>query len=175
MFTKHFTYFILTGCLILSVRPAGFGQTVRHTREPDIVRVEGMYSGYGKLFGSARDLSTDQLRVKENFLPGDSDILQTERLMQSQYAGIDRTDPRFKGMYQGDYKTHYYRYYRQYVGLIDQAGDRLVFIQLFHCCKKIRRCYPDWKQELVTSMREDKCSGVNWFYVNLTKEKVIVY
>jgi len=84
------------------------------------------------------------------------------------------SDPRFCAVSHDDYKKSYFHYYRQYTGVINQAGERIVFIQLFKCCRRIRSCYLDWQRGPISIRMDSDCAISSWFDVNLTKKRISV-
>lgn len=170
MFIKNKSFWLVL--LSLSVSGHFFGQTVGHTKEKDVVFIKGLYKGYGKVFNTTQNTMLEHLHIDHGFLPTDQDILLTEQLMQQGYPELVQTDSRLKGS-PTDFRGSFYDYYRQYCGIVTKTGERVVFLMLFKCCKSnIRHCFPSWKDGLVTPLREDTCSIISWFDVNLTKNRI---
>lgn len=158
--------------LCLGISSHCSGQIVGHTKDKEVVFIRSYYRGYGKVFNTSQNTMLDHLHIGHSFLPTDQDVLLTEQLMQREYLKLVQTDSRLKGS-PSDFRKSFYGYYRQYYGIVTKSGEKVVFLMLFKCCKSnIRHCFPTWKDELVSPLREDACSVTSWFDVNLTKEQI---
>lgn len=103
------------------------------------------------------------------------EIQSAEGLMAKEYEGLLKSDGRLKSLIGTKYKEHYYKYYRQYIGFINKSGERIVFIQLFRCCKgRVNKCFPDWRKKIVSPLSEDPCRITIRFLVNLSQRKISV-
>lgn len=153
------------------------GQAVSYPDKNDssIIRIKEYYSSCGKIFTKDETNFLSSLNGKNFFKPGVQDILLAEQLMTEKYSSAIGSDERAKSLVGTEYKERYYKYYRQYVGIVNTSGDKVIFIQLFKCCKKnISKCFPNWKKELVTPLDEDRCTITIAFIVNLTDRKSVV-
>jgi hypothetical protein len=153
------------------------GQEVKYPIKNDssIVKIKEYYTGYGKVFNENKSGILSSLKGKSIFNPNAEDLLLAEKLMTEKYTDLIKSDERAKSLINTEYSQHYYKFYRQYIGIINNLGDKVIFIQLLKCCKKkIKKCFPDWKQEL-PPMDEDMCTITIAFTVNLTQRTIALY
>jgi hypothetical protein len=145
-------------------------------KDSSIIKVKEYYKGCGKIFDSTMKNLLSTLNGKYSFTPDAKEILMTEQLIEKDYEELLQIDVRAKSLIGTRYKQYYYEYYRQYAGAVNNAGEKVIFIQLFSCCKKnIGKCYPDWKKELVSPLDENVCTITITFIVNLSQKKISLY
>jgi hypothetical protein len=153
------------------------GQTVSFPFKNDssLIRIREYYSNYGKIFNNEQNAVLSSIKIKDNFKPSVEDIIMAEKLMEKKYSDLIKSDERTKSLIGTEYKGHYNKFYRQYIGIEDDIGDKIIFIQLFKCCKKnINKCFPDWKEKLINQLDEDICTITIAFIVNLTQRKITI-
>jgi hypothetical protein len=149
--------------------------TYPNKKDKSIVRISEFYNGCGKIF----DIKQDNLLpiyTKNTVLLGPEDILSAEKLMDEKFMSLVKSDARVQSLNGKSYKTMYSDFYRQYVGLINNEGERMVFIHLIKCCKaNIRKCFPEWEKALGNPLDEDPCTITGSYVVNLTQKTVSLY
>lgn len=141
--------------------------------DSSFIKIKEYYKGCGKIIFKLRNNNLLPLGTKDIFIPTAIELLSAEQLMNENYSKLIESDDRVKAFIGTDYKQHYYKFYRQYVGIIDSAGNKQIFIQLFTCCRKrINKCFPNWENELISPLDEDPCITSIRFIVNLTQKKI---
>jgi hypothetical protein len=163
---------ILTLHLIVTTHVLAQQLTYPNKKDKSLVRVSAFYHGYGKIF----DIKENNLlpaNTRNTVQPGAGDILSAEKLMVENFTSLVESDERVKSLRGKSYRQEYSGFYRQYVGLINHEGDKMVFIHLIKCCKaNIRKCFPDWKKELGNPLDEDPCTITMSYVVNLTQKTI---
>ena len=140
--------------------------------DSSIIKIREFYNGCGKIF-NVRKSYLFPPNIKEVFIPTGLEILLAENLMAENYNNLVKSDERVKILIGTNYKENYYKYYRQYAGIIDSSGNKVIFIQLFKCCKNnIKTCFPLWEKEFITSLGEDPCSVTIRFIANIKQKKI---
>ncbi len=159
---------LLINCLYLSV-----AQQITYPRKQNksIVRIPELYDSYGKIFSNKNFLIPfDAQRI---VTPTPEDVCLSELLMSKEFNALVKRDDRLKALGGKTYKEYYRHYYRQYVCFIDKFGDRVIAIHYIRCCRKrIKSCFPNWKEELGNPLDEDPCTITNTFLVNVTHNAV---
>ncbi|HEY8937362.1 MAG TPA: hypothetical protein VIM65_19185 [Cyclobacteriaceae bacterium] len=148
--------------------------TYPQKKDKSVIRVNEFYSGCGKIFSDNKHYLV-QSNAK-SVTPTEEDILQAERLMNEKFSDLVKSDETLKTLQGKTYKDEYYKFYRQYVEVIDNEGHRIVLINYIKCCKRrIKKCFPDWKKELCTPLDEDPCTATISYSVNLSQQTISVY
>jgi len=166
-------YLLITAPLFLFMAKV-FAQEVVYPDKNDssIVKIKGYYNKLGKI-NSNKKYYLFPPDADSIFIPTSQELLLAERLMTEKYDEFLKSDARAKGLTGTEYKQHYYSYYRQYTGFTSKSGDKIIFTQLFKCCKKnINKCFPNWKKELVIPLSEGSCAIAIGFLVNLKRRKI---
>jgi len=163
---------ILTMHLTLAIPAFAQKLIYPHKKDRNLVRIKEFYHGYGKIF----DIKADNLlpaSTRNTVQPGAEDILSAEKLMLENFTALIQSDERVKSLRGKSYRETYWDFYRQYVGLINNDGDRMVFIHLIKCCKaNIRKCFPEWQTDLGNPLDDDPCTITMSYVVNLTKKTI---
>jgi hypothetical protein len=147
-----------------------------YKKDKSIVRVKEFYNGYGKIFDLKPNNNLLPTYTKSTFLVGTGDILFAEKLMSEKFTDLVKSDERLKALIGKTYKQEYSNFYRQYVGLINNEGEKMVYIHVIKCCKKsIRKCFPDWEKVLGNPLDEDPCTITNSYVVNLSQKTISAY
>lgn len=169
--------YLLILAVYLTVTTKALAQELTYPNKKDksIVRVGHFYNGYGKNF----DIKQDNLLptyTKSTVLLDADDILSAEKLIAEKFIDLANSDARIKSLNGKSYREEYSDFYRQYVGLINNEGDKMVFIHLIKCCKcNIRKCFPEWKKVLGNPLDDDPCTITNSYVVNLTQKTISMY
>ena len=103
--------------------------------------------------------------------PTEEDIALAEELMKKYIAKIVKKNP--STVIYGTSKIHlnFDKYYRQYFGIIDRHGRKILFVNCFW--KEYENRFPGWKQSLI-----GVCDGGSYYWrirVNLKKKKCFDY
>ena len=168
-------FFILAINLTIITEVLAQEITYPDRKDRSIIKVKEFYSGCGKIFDIEQD-NLLPLHTKSTFLLEGKDILFAENLMTEKFTELVKSDERLKVLTGKTYKKEYYEFYRQYVGLINSEGDKMVFIHYIKCCKKnINKCFPDWQKQLSSPLDEDPCTITGSYVVNLTQKTISVY
>jgi hypothetical protein len=152
-------------------------QGVKYPNKGDstIIKIKEFYNGCGKIFNEDKIGILSALKGKSIFQPTATDLILAEQIMSEKYSDLIKSDERAKSLIGTEYKSNYYNSYRQYIGIINSSGNKIIFIQLLKCCKKnINKCFPDWKVEF-PPMDEDICTITIAFTVNLEERTIALY
>lgn len=166
-------YLLVIGFIFLFIAKVSAQEVIYPVKhDSSIIKIKEYYNSCGKIYNIKNNYLFPS-DTKEIFIPTGQELLSAEQLMNENYTALIKSDDRVKALIGTDYKQYYYKFYRQYVGIIDSAGNKKIFIQLFKCCKKkIDKCFPNWKNELISPLDEDPCTTSLRFIVNLTQKKI---
>jgi hypothetical protein len=168
----------LTFILFLVFTSYVHAQTVVYLQKKDrtIIRIIEYYSGCGKIFGAADTFLMQLTNSGSTFTPTVEEVLSAERLLNLKYNSFVKSDERIKSLVGAEYKDFYSKFYRQYFGIRNESGEKIIFIQYLKCChRNINRCFPGWKNKLSMPLDEDSCTATSNFTVNLTQQTISLF
>lgn len=166
---------ILFTCLTLTAGTLAQDLTHPNRKDRSIVQIKKYYTGLGKIM----DIKSHALfpsYAKTTAPLNDEEVLLAEKLMADKFASVTELDERMHSLVGKSYKEVYAGFYRQYVGLINNRSEKLVYLNLIRCCKQnIKKCFPEWQTDLPTPLHEDPCKATGPYVVNLTQKTISLY
>lgn len=148
-----------------------------YAQEPQRIQLPEYYKGEGIIFPESYSHSITLQHVKERMTPTKDQVKQAEQIFIEKYNSTMGNDPRVLGFKPvEDVKNKFREYNRQYLGYIDQNGDKVILIQLlnFENRRKAKKNFPNWQNEFITGFGDFYERNVTIFTVNIS-DKTLSY
>lgn len=149
------------------------------TRSDSLARVIGidnLFKNYAVLFDCSYDPGIIINDLRGRFTPTEDDIVLAENIFTAQYNETNQATESVKGApVLGNVKLFFWKYNRQYVGYIDNNGDKNLIMQLFDYSRKrrVENIIGDsWKRRFVIYFAEKKRFISVVYRVNLKQQKL---
>jgi len=147
--------------------------------DSSLIRIKGLYScGYGKIFDTTYvwDDLLDSYKSSSNLTT--EEIIEAEEIMINNYNEVLEKDLRFDYINPKvkDPKRHLKYYYRQYVGYINDEGEKMIFIHLlnFRNKKKAEKYFSGWKNDIKIGVGSFYDKNQKFFIVNLENKTLTI-
>lgn len=165
---------IITLLICLSFCSACKSQNSLITRKGALIAAPQFYSEKGVIIKNEPFFLTSKLNYKSLYSPTDSDLVSAEKLLSENFIGLSN---KLNGNHVFDQtkdKGFYKEWYRQYFAYTNSDNDRMILIGLLKCCRGIKKCYPDWQDQIALLLDEDPCTKDARYLVNLSKNTISI-
>lgn len=132
------------------------------------------YSGKGVIIKNEPFFLTSKLRYKRSYNPTDSDLIIAEKVLSGNFIGLVNKLNGNQTLDPTKDKNLYKDWYRQYFAYTDNNGDKMILIGLLKCCHNIKKCYPDWQDQIVLKFDENPCTVDARYLINLSKNTIAI-
>jgi hypothetical protein len=115
-----------------------------------VVHVKDYYDEKGVIFEKDYRVGIEMQNLQTRYTPKIEDIKKAEKIFGNKYNGIVSAN--------SNPKTSFYHWVRQYIGLIDSAGNRNIVMQLINNTKprRVRRILgKGWETTFVIILSDD--------------------
>lgn len=143
-------------------------------RKGELVSLPKYYSADGVIIHNEPFFLKSKLNLKESYLPKDSDLFQAERILEENLVKEVNQRNGNQTLNIATGKALYKDWNRQYFSFIDTNNDKIVLIELLKCCHSVKKCYPDWQNQIVLKLSEDPCVQSARYLVNLSKNSMSI-
>lgn len=147
-------------------------QSIQISRKGALISLPQYYSAKGVIIKSQPFFLVSKLKYKNLYMPIDSDLIVAEKILSENFIGLNN---KLNGNQIFDLvkdKGWYKDWYRQYFPYVDTNNDKMILISLLKCCHSIKKCYPDWRNQIVLKFDEDTCTMDAKYLVNLSKNTI---
>lgn len=157
--------------------------------DSSVVCIKDFYTGYGKIFKDKAEAHRDYFgrELPDPFINGyskgfklmEEEILKAENLLFENYNEVYAHDKRFNthDFTVRNPRKHLKYYYRQYLGFLNEEGERFVLVHLmnFKNKKKASQYFRQWDKYFSIGMGDFYGKNQKTFLINLTKNEIKLY
>ena len=160
------------------VCPFSFGQTSQTSSnsKSTIIKLDSLYKGYGVVFSQDNNPGIVISDLKQRYTPSVAEITAAEQIFLSQYNKANKAEPaRKNAKHINNPKSYFNKYYRQYIGFIDNRGNKNILIHLIDFSKprKVKKYVGDgWKDNFVIVFAQPMPFSILTYRVNMGENKL---
>lgn len=153
-------------------------EQVPKSNKSTVIQNKKLFKYYGVIFDSSYEAAIKIKDIVGRFTPTEADISLAEDIFVTQFNLSNSRSPERKNAKSIDNVKEYYQFFnRQYIGYIDQMGDKNIIIQFFDFSnkKKVKRIVGDsWRRVFLGVLAENPPFETLFYRANITKKQLFV-
>lgn len=173
---KRGTIILFAGVLLLNNLTLHSQMRMNSESMSRVVRIADLFDCYGVIFDSTYKVPIVIRDIAGRFTPNETDITAAEKLLITQYnAANQETESRKGTPVINDVKKYFWKFNRQYIGVIDKAGDKNLIIHLFDYSNKRvveKQVGESWKTNFLIVFAENLPFQIVTYRVNINEGKL---
>ena len=140
-----------------------------------LIKIKDFYCLNSKIFSASKgfDFFTGRGLNGAGTILSIEDVLELENIVDSLFNYTYSSDARVKDYLPRNYRKHYKRYRRQYLGFLDSSGNKLAAVQYINFKgTRAKKMYPDWDQNFAIGFGDWYEENTFILLVNITDRNI---
>ncbi|MFD0975367.1 hypothetical protein, partial [Salinimicrobium gaetbulicola] len=133
----------------------------------------------GAIIPADYEVNFNKDQLAHRFTPTREDIIEAEIALTENYNKSMKNDSRVYGFKKvKNVRSHFNNYIRQYLGYVNEKGERIIWIQLVQyerLQKELDNIQLDWKSEIISGLGDVFYENITILAYNKNRDKLMIW